>query len=90
VHGTGAYDVFGAEGLYGTAGMPGATVIKGLWDVYVVFDGFNTDDPYVFVTGRNTDKEVIGPDANKYSLARLGGFEGVKTRKCLKINARIS
>ena len=61
-------DSFSFESTYGTPGMPGTTKINDIYDVSVALGDFSYDDPNVFVTGANTDKEVAGQDGLPYSL----------------------
>jgi hypothetical protein len=70
VTGTANFDFYGAEPLYGqpNAGMAGTTPIYDVVDVNVSLDVFRYDDPNVFVTGSNTDKEVTDEIGNPRSL----------------------
>jgi hypothetical protein len=68
VNGSFGYDLFGADSLYGTPGTPGLTPISDVYSVSLQVGDFSTNDSLVFVTGRNTDTEIVGPDGNPYSL----------------------
>ena len=75
ITGSASYDLFDAAMNYGPLLEGSTTVISDIYDVSVSLGDFSYDNPYVIVSGWNTDKEVTGSDGNPYSLdsGRISG-----------------